>query len=80
MAPLEIEGYDFWIAGVETRYKNCLIELTWSEREGFIKAILPITRSSNMIVGIFDRSKGTGKVFDRREKIRDEWYRPLDKL
>lgn len=71
MAPLEVEGYDFWIAGVETRYSNCLIELTWSERGGFVKALLNTTRSSNMIVGIFDRSKNTGKVFDRRDKIRN---------
>lgn len=72
MAPLEIEGYDFWIAGVETRYNKCLLELRWSERGAYIKAILTTTRSSNMIVGIFDRSKGVGKIFDRREKIRNE--------
>lgn len=72
MPPLEVEGYDYWIAALEIRYRKRLIELKWSDRDGFIKAILPITRSSNMIIGIFNRETGIGKIFDRRDKIRDE--------
>lgn len=67
-----INGYGKWIEELCIRYSVGTILFRESEGSDYINALLESTLTKNMLVGIYDKIKGVGKVFDRRVGIRRE--------
>lgn len=67
--PIIVKGYSNWIAQLSINYKPHTILLRTSN-ENYTNALLNSISTKTMLIGIFDKDKDIGKVFDRRKSIR----------
>lgn len=67
--PEIVESYTDWLRCLRRRYKES--EITFRLTGDYEYSLLFITKTNNLMVGMYDFKKDKGKVFDRRAKQRE---------
>lgn len=69
MSPEIVHSKEYFIERLASKYKGQTI--TFRDSGDYQYALLFATRSNNLMVGVFDNKKETGKIFDRRKIERE---------
>lgn len=69
----KVEGHSEWIEALATRYKNITIDFGNRGDSLYINAIIHCggRQNKNIIVGVYNKENNVGKIFDRREVVRE---------
>ena len=67
--PIRVSGYGKWVDRLCVHYKEETILFRDSSLI-YLNALLNVTPTKTILIGVFNKETQTGKIFDRRREVR----------